>query len=793
MDRPYGMLALTGGLEFSRNTVISEHLTLRRMCERYRDAGGRGWVGNGTVPELDGSLEEGQMCRMRGFPNIVGHPCDGRMLGYECIEFGDMQSMLNALVNNVSVAADSGMLWCPPLTVEYRREDGKWLCGSLRVSDRASAILDAIDYSMEAPLSAYSCHAYYEAQRIPAHSPLREIFTYDSQVTPVAGMLGTLHNNTAIDVCVDEDPNVPDIAAREFQDRFEGIFCAGHTAHSQDAGIARRVTLNVDARIFTRQVATDLRNLLALSPGGGRETWTLFCMGYICSITEATAIGIWEHANELRMRGTPNLSVYLLHRARVTVISISSGVLAKRMSDGGYYDSCELHGGVSPAHRHPPPLVHDTDDQLETFFSPFFSVFPCLQSDRPPRPLMASVQTQQAVCTPWSPGTAAVSPCYTTRPLVRTKMTEEMLSATGDDVPDIADEVPGFDVCICFANLPENYEDAMVISQRFVDMGGFSSTAICHYLLPLGEYVPPDGFPLCSQVCRWWKSKCPSNCKHRKPREGESPRRVVSVDRNPTGTVISSRITASGEVSVSVLSYSPLQTGDKISTPHGQKGVSNILPPDDMPYGLTRDGDIIYFDIIMAISSVVNRQTNGQVYEAALGVSALRKGAPVIYCGEKPDIEQEVTLVDGITGRENVTVLDGRELVVSRATFGFTRALSQTQMVRERHHVTHFVPGARSITAPKGRSRGGPVRLGEMDIQAMVSIGLVSCAKELLLRGNMVDCDVCTKCRRLRLLCQCDGGAEYVTVTMPYGTLVLDVTMAATDGCAMEYELEQSV
>jgi DNA-directed RNA polymerase beta subunit len=129
---------------------------------------------------------------------------------------------------------------------------------------------------------------------------------------------------------------------------------------------------------------------------------------------------------------------------------------------------------------------------------------------------------------------------------------------------------------------------------------------------------------------------------------------------------MSSHITTSGEISVRVLSYAQLQTGDKLSTGHGQKGVTNILPIEDMPFGVTDAGEVIYFDIIMAISSVVNRQTNRQIYEAVSGLQAIRNGAPTVTDGTKPNIEEKVTLIDGATGREGITVLEGKTIVVSR-------------------------------------------------------------------------------------------------------------------------------
>lgn len=792
MDRPLGLLKLSHGAEFSRNPEVSKYLSLRRLCERYRDAGGKGWQGNASAPELDGSVEEGQMCRMRGFPNMVGHFHGDLMMAYPYAEHDTAKDMIELLIEDTTKALDTGMLWCPPTLVEYQRRDDAWYCGGMRLSDVSSQKLSLIQAHVPPPLSAYSCHAFYEAQRIPDHSPLRSIFTYDSQVTPVTGMFGTLHNNTAIDVHVDEDPDVPSLSARDFKEHFMGILCAGHTAHSQDAGVARRVTIGTDIRLLSEDTCNALRYISAYGDDAeyvGVKDWTIFCMGHLCVVTEGEAKAIWAMSRFVQHRYPLAISAYLAADCQVLVLSISSGTLIKQLPGGGYFDSNELNAKYMPEDANPPRLDIYGDDQLACCFSPYFSLIPHVRSDRPPRPLMASVQTQQAVCTPWSPGTAAVAPCYTTRPLVRTPLVDAILNSIDDSPESIADEVAGFPACMAFANFPENYEDAMLVSRRFADLGGFSSTAVCAYLLPAGEYVPPPGFTLCSRICRWWKSSCPRHCRHTKPKLGEKPRRVFGTDREPTGVVTSSHITTSGEISVRVLSFAQLQTGDKLSTGHGQKGVTNIVSTEDMPFGITATGEVIYFDIVMAISSVVNRQTNGQVYEAVSGLQAIRNGVPTVTDGTKPSIEEEVTLIDGTTGRQGITILEGKKVTVSRATWGFTQVYSQTQMVRERHHATHFVPGEKSITAPTGRSRGGGVKAGEMEFKAMISVGLVSCAKELASRGNMVSCAVCTECRRLSILCQCPNDPSVVYVTMPYGTVVFDVTSAATEGCSLEYDI----
>lgn len=776
---------MTEGKEFAWNAEISKYLTLRRLCVNYRDGRGREWFGSKT-PELDGSVEMGQMCRLRSFENHVGHPVRGRMMAYHPTTFDSVNAMVDALQVNLNESLRNRSLWCLSGVTEYLRQNGAWSVNNTSLLPEFSKALDDFENEFASPLSAYSCHAYYESQRKPNTSWYREMFVYGSQVTPMTGLLGTLHNNTSIDMTLESDGTGEAIHERRYKEHYEGILCAGHTAHSGDAGVARRVTCAVDVRLVCRATVTSLellRSTREVSPESAGK-WLVACMGFQCHCETS------EVARMVRtIRRSPGvdryLSVYTSKAKMICLISLSSGALVKPIGPTQLADSTSLHLRDDLVPTSIPKLPARTDDHMSIYFSPYFMLIPFVEHDRPPRPLIASVQTQQAVCLPWSPGTAAVSPCYSFRPLVRTPMMQSIIDSQVDNDTCIPSELPGFDVSICYANIAQNYEDCMVVSRRFVDLGGFSSYSVCSYLLPGDEYVSPVGTKLCSEICRWWKSYCPSYCKHQET----SSRTYSTGTRHPVGTVLSSRLTPNGERSVSVLSYAPLQTGDKISMGHGQKGVAFIVPQVDMPYGVTAEGTTVNFDVVMSVSSVVNRQTNGIIYEAVLGVSAARDAQFKVTTLDVPDIREEVTLMDPRFGSPFPFVGDDGSVSSTQATWGFTRAFSQTQMVRERQHATHSIPGSRSIATPVGRSRGGAVRLGEMEIQAMASAGLTSCLEELSRRGSMVTCDFCVSCKHTCILCSCDSPSEVVSMRIPYGTLVLDCTMATTEGMCMEYDL----
>ncbi|KAF7889365.1 uncharacterized protein EAF01_010858 [Botrytis porri] len=188
------MLQLAGGMEFSSNPAIKKTLTLRNMCQDYRDGGGREWRGT-SPPELDGAVEVGRMCRMRSFDNSIGVPHNNSFTGFDMVDHAnDISLFMNCVRDDILTTLAAKRLWCPT--------------GLKTVTN--------------------------ESQRLPDDSALRRWFTYDSQVTPVTGIIGTLHNNTAIDLVIPEDPKKPDINARAFKDVYMGFYCAGHTSHSDD-------------------------------------------------------------------------------------------------------------------------------------------------------------------------------------------------------------------------------------------------------------------------------------------------------------------------------------------------------------------------------------------------------------------------------------------------------------------------------------------------------------------------------------------------------------------------------
>jgi DNA-directed RNA polymerase beta subunit len=231
-------------------------------------------------------------------------------------------------------------------------------------------------------------------------------------------------------------------------------------------------------------------------------------------------------------------------------------------------------------------------------------------------------------------------------------------------------------------------------------------------------------------------------------------------------------------------------SGDKLSTPHGQKGVMVIVPDKDVPSGKLADGSIVDFDIVMSLTAVFKRQTIGQVYEAAHGW--------LVHIGAKPahelvnaaqqfhqDVSCELVYQDGIPVMRSI----GGVVSTARASFGIAYVLPMTQLSYDKQHYTHTISGSSSIEPVLRRSRGGALRLGEMELLAMADSGLSACMSELRDRSNVVEVDVCTTCSRLSNLCTCVGLQQYSKTLLPSDMVKYDHILACTYACSFEYQL----
>jgi DNA-directed RNA polymerase beta subunit len=190
------------------------------------------------------------------------------------------------------------------------------------------------------------------------------------------------------------------------------------------------------------------------------------------------------------------------------------------------------------------------------------------------------------------------------------------------------------------------------------------------------------------------------------------------------------------------------EIGDKFATPHGQKGVIGFIAPElDIPF--TSKG--VHPDVVFNPHGIPSRMTVGYLLELMAGKVAALKG-----------IAEDASAFAGTelgTLEDNLRKLgfryDGKEVMYNGITgqkmpikiyVGNMYYLKLVRMVKNLLHARASGKIALLTRQPiEGRSRGGGLRLGEMEQQALVAHGASLLLKERY-DSDKVVVHICERC-----------------------------------------------
>ena len=226
----------------------------------------------------------------------------------------------------------------------------------------------------------------------------------------------------------------------------------------------------------------------------------------------------------------------------------------------------------------------------------------------------------------------------------------------------------------------------------------------------------------------------------------------VTMRQEEKGTVDSVFVTQDDEgnktIQVRTRDHRIPENGDKFATSHGQKGVvGSIVPEEDIPF--TSNG--IRPDVIFNPHGLPSRMTVGYLLELLAGKvgclgGGIIDGTP--FSGEeKNELENQLvnfgfrfdgkeTMYHGVTGRR----------MSAKIFIGNLYYLKLKYMVANKIHARASGKVALLTRQPvEGRSRGGALRLGEMEQQALVAHGASLLLKERY-DSDKVILPICSKC-----------------------------------------------
>ena len=354
-----------------------------------------------------------------------------------------------------------------------------------------------------------------------------------------------------------------------------------------------------------------------------------------------------------------------------------------------------------------------------------------------------------------------------------------------------------------------NQEDAIIINQESVDLGLFRIVRTLTYkTIQISDkdfteviqrpkkaknmdMLDKDGVILPGSFVR------PDDCLIGKVKKYHGTNEVVDasvyVGMGDTGIVERVLKTTSSDsrriVLVKIREVRKPLAGDKLASRYAQKGtIGIVLPKADMPQINTGPNAGMTPDLIINQHSIPSRMTIGKMIEIMTSKVAAMKGEKINATAFRPfDLDEysnslasfgfdrygKETMINGMLGHEfNTKIFVGP---------CYYQAL--------KHHVVNKIQqrarGAIKATTRQptaGRTKGGGIRLGEMERDALISHGATSCQKEKTFDHSdpfktlfCVNCGKIADVKKNNLgnVCGSCNQAKYGLVSIPYSTKVL--------------------
>ncbi len=189
------------------------------------------------------------------------------------------------------------------------------------------------------------------------------------------------------------------------------------------------------------------------------------------------------------------------------------------------------------------------------------------------------------------------------------------------------------------------------------------------------------------------------------------------------------------KIVIEVAQIRNISVGDKLAGRHGNKGViSTILPEEEMPY--MADGTPV--DVILTPLGVPSRMNLGQILEMHLGYAAHTLGYQAIvppFGGASIDEIKGELKKAGFPENGKVTLYDGRtgEAFEQDIAVGYMYVLKLHHMVEDKIHMRSIGPYSLITQQPLGgKAQGGGQRFGEMEVWALEGYGAAHALREML-------------------------------------------------------------
>ncbi len=241
------------------------------------------------------------------------------------------------------------------------------------------------------------------------------------------------------------------------------------------------------------------------------------------------------------------------------------------------------------------------------------------------------------------------------------------------------------------------------------------------------------------------------------------------------------------KIYITVAQLRAVSVGDKLAGRHGNKGViSRILPVEEMPF--TEDGEPI--DVILTPMGVPSRMNLGQILEMHLGLAAHTLGyqaiVPPFAGATEGEIKSELKEA-GFSETGTMKLYDGRtgESFEQPIAVGYMYILKLHHMVEDKIHMRAIGPYSLITQQPLGgKAQNGGQRFGEMEVWALLGYGAAYTLREMLtiksddIQGRSAAFDAIVKRRPIE---QSNTPAAFNVLVNHLRGLCLDVILGNDD------------
>ncbi len=188
-------------------------------------------------------------------------------------------------------------------------------------------------------------------------------------------------------------------------------------------------------------------------------------------------------------------------------------------------------------------------------------------------------------------------------------------------------------------------------------------------------------------------------------------------------------------IHIEVAQLRNISVGDKLAGRHGNKGViSIVLPEEDMPY--MADGTPV--DVVLTPLGVPSRMNLGQIFEIHLGLTAntlnYQAIVPPFAGATDTEIKKELTSA-GFKENGKMVLYDGRngQPFDQEIAVGYMYILKLHHMVEDKIHMRSIGPYSLITQQPLGgKAQNGGQRFGEMEVWALLGHGVSYMLREML-------------------------------------------------------------